>query len=286
MNAKGYFVLKKFIKKFGANSIEYIVSSEDKNIKKDYFNDIEKLALTHEIQFFKRIDTFNMIEESFNGKKFVIGWRWIIKNNNNLIVFHDSLLPKYRGFAPLVNTLVDGKKKAGVTALLASEEYDKGDILLQKDFRIKYPIQIDTIIDMTKPLYWDLVKSIYTKIISNKKLKTRKQDDSKATYSLWLDQEDYFIDWNWNAKKIKRFVDAVSYPYDYAKAYLNGTVVKFVSVEVVEDVAIQHRSRHTGKVIFLNNKPVLVCKRGLLQLNEIRDEKESHITINFRSRFK
>ena len=44
-----------------------------------------------------------------------------------MIIFHDSLLPKYRGFAPLVNSLINQEKEIGVTAIKASQNYDEGD---------------------------------------------------------------------------------------------------------------------------------------------------------------
>ena len=286
MNSKGFYVLKKFIEKFGSENIEYIVSSEDKNLKKDYFKEIKELANLNKISFFNRFDNFFEIEKSFCSYKFAIGWRWIIANSSNLIVFHDSLLPKYRGFAPLVNTLINGDNKGGVTALFASDEYDKGDIIAQKSFEIKYPIKIESAIKQIEPLYFELVDEIYNQIKDNNKLQAQKQDEDSATYSLWLDNEDYFIDWSWSADKIKRFVDAVGYPYDNAKAHLNGKIVKFVDVEIAGDVKIENRKRHIGKVIFIKDGyPIIVCKKGLLKLIDIRDEKNNKLMINFRSKF-
>lgn len=286
MNSKGYFVLKKFIKEFGVKNIGYVVSGNDSNIKKDYFDEIQKLSLKHKIKFFNRFDDFLSFESNFKGHKFGIGWRWLIKNELNLIVFHDSLLPKYRGFAPLVNTLINGDKMGGVTALFASNQYDRGDIISQKSFEINYPIKIEYLIKQTQPLYYDLVKDISTKILNSEQLEATEQNDAEATYSLWLDNEDYFIDWSWSAKKIKRFVDAVSYPYDNAKAYLNGDVIKFIDVEVFKDVHVEHRDRHIGKVIFIENGyPAVVCKKGLLKLIDITDENDKELSINFRSRF-
>lgn len=286
MNSKGYFVLKSFIEKFGSDSISYVVSSEDKNIKKDFFDEIKELSIKEKIKFFNRFDDISAIEKSFNGHKFVIGWRWIIKDERNLIVFHDSLLPKYRGFSPLVNCLINNENKVGVTALFASNEYDKGDIINQKSLEISYPIKISEIINDIEPLYFELVDEIFTQIQNNKKLNAIKQDENKATYSLWLDKKDYFIDWSWNSKKIKRFVDAVGYPYNNAKAYLNGQIVKIVDIEIVEDVTIEHRQRHIGKVIFIKEGiPVVVCNDGLISLKDIRDANDNKIIINFRSRF-
>ena len=141
--------------------------------------------------------------------------------------------------------------------------------------------------EKTEPLYFELVDEIFTEIKNGEQLNATKQDESKATYSLWLDSEDYFIDWSWSAEKIKRFVDATGYPYDNAKAYINGEIVKFIDVEIVTDVVVEHRERHIGKVIFIKNgEPVVVCSDGLIGLKEIRDENDNEIFINFRSRFK
>jgi len=170
--------------------------------------------------------------------------------------------------------------------LFASSEYDKGDIIAQNSFEINYPMKISEAIGKIEPLYFELVDEIYSKIQNDYELKATKQDESKATYSLWLDDEDYYIDWSWSAEKIKRFVDAVGYPYDNAKAYLNGEVVKFIDVEIVEDVEVENRERHIGKVIFIKDGiPVIVCSDGLLELKDIRDKDDNEKFINFRSRF-
>lgn len=171
--------------------------------------------------------------------------------------------------------------------MFASSEYDRGDIIAQKSFEINYPIKINEAIEKIEPLYFELVDEIFTEIKNGEQLNSKKQDESKASYSLWLDNEDYFIDWSWSADKIKRFVDAVGYPYDNAKAYLNSEIVKFIDVEIFADVVVEHRERHIGKVIFIKNGiPVVVCSDGLIGLKEIRDEKDNEIFINFRSRFK
>ncbi len=287
MNSKGFYVLKNFIDKFGSSSVVYVVSSEDKNIQKDFFDEIKELSQKEKIKFFSRFEDVALIEKNFSGYKFAIGWRWLIKDEKNLIVFHDSLLPKYRGFAPLVNCLINNEKWGGVTALFASSEYDKGDIIAQRIFEINCPININEAIQKTEPLYFELVDEIFTNIQNKNELKAIKQDESKASYSLWLDSEDYFIDWSWSADKVKRFVDATGYPYDNAKAYINGEIVKFIDVEIVTDVVVEHRERHIGKVIFIKNgEPVVVCSDGLIGLKEIRDENDNEIFINFRSRFK
>ncbi len=117
MNLKGYFVVKKFIEKFGVNSISYIVSSKDESMKEDCFKAIEALAIKQKIKFLNRFENITELESLPNVYKFAIGWRWLIKNESNLIIFHDSLLPKYRGFSPLVNSLINKELLGGALYL-------------------------------------------------------------------------------------------------------------------------------------------------------------------------
>lgn len=288
MNSKGLFVLKSFIEKFGPNSIGYVVCGQDKAVQYDGFQDIQQLAQNNNIPFYPRAQFDVEKEKKFSGLKFAIGWRWLIKNEINLIVFHDSLLPKYRGFAPLVNSLINKELRGGVTALFADCKYDRGDIIAQKSTDFSYPsLKIEDAIRQIEPLYFELVDEIYTRVLKGEPLTRYKQDENQATYSLWLDHEDYFIDWVWSAEKIKRFVYAVGYPYDGAKARLNDEVINFKEVDVLDDVVVEHRERHIGKVIFIEQGvPVVVCSQGLLALKEITDANGNKLQINFRSRFK
>ena len=281
LGSKGFYVLKEFLKFFGRNNISFIVSSDDKGVKKDYYNEITELAKKNKLIFYYRKEDISKIERDFKGYKFAIGWRWLIQNYKNLIVFHDSILPKYRGFAPLVNALINGETEIGVTALFGTEEYDKGEIIMQKKISINYPIKIYKAIRLIEPLYFELVREIYFKILNREKIKSFPQDETYVSYSIWLDKRDYFIDWSWDADKIKRFVDAVDYPYDNAKSRVNGRLVKIKDVEIVKDIFIINRERHIGKVIFfINGCPVVICGSGLIKITNININK-----IPFRSRF-
>lgn len=286
MNSKGFFVLSHFIKKHGTSNIAFVVSERDLNLKNDYYNDIKSISLKNNIIFYNRKEMDSVIEHSFKGYKFAIGWRWLISNQENLIVFHDSLLPRYRGFAPLVNALINKEVRIGVTALYAAEDYDAGDIINQKFIEIKYPVKIEKVIELIEPLYFSLIEDIFYHIKNKYEIVSIKQINTEATFSLWLDEQDYFIDWSWSADKIKRFIDSVGYPYGNAKSYLNGKVVLFKEADIFEDVNIEHRERHTGKLIFYKEKhPIIVCSSGLLQLKEFTDESDNALKINFRSRF-
>jgi methionyl-tRNA formyltransferase len=243
--------------------IDKVVIGTDKNVQNDYSVDIQKWCEQKNIAF-----TFN--DTNINSAYLItIGWRKMINVNENqiLIVLHDSLLPKYRGFNPLVTALINGDKTIGVTALLGTKEYDKGDIIAQESISVSYPITIQEAITRIATCYATLLNVIFLKI-KTKTLTAVPQDHQKATYSLWRDQEDYFINWNSSSKKIMRVINAVGFPYDGAKFRLNNEVYTVLEAEETADVKIENRT--PGKVIFKENEKIhVVCKKGIICLNKV-----------------
>ncbi len=283
MSKKGLDVLESHIKAFGAQTIAYVVSAEDKMIENDFFTEIKKVCRINKIKFFHKKNKNNLQADIV----FAISWRWIIDVDHKLIVFHDSILPKYRGFAPLVNSLINGEKKIGVTAIWASKNYDAGDIVGQKKMNIRYPLKIEQAIDSISKLYCELQNEISKKILYGTKLKQKKQNEKLASYSLWRDDEDYRIDWTQSAKKIVRFIHAVGFPYNGAKTEMDGKIFKILDSQELADVKIVNRT--VGKIIFMQeNYPVIVCGRGLLKVTKMTtvDGTSSLPLKKFRSRFK
>lgn len=284
MNKKGYIVLEHFIKNYGAKRIECVISAKDKGLVKDYFRQINDLVLAHQIDFYERSENFKIN----SNYVFAIGWRWLIPFTGKLIVFHDSLLPKYRGFAPLVNQLINRENKIGVTALLASKEYDQGDIIDQRYINISYPIKIEEAINRLTPIYSELVIKIYNNIRKGRKIKVYKQNETEASYSLWRDEDDYRINWGKSSEEIKRFIDSVGYPYLGASTLVENQKVRVLETEIVSDQVVENRT--PGKVIFKDGVyPIIVCGQGLLKVKILIDDstRESILPLNkFRLRFK
>lgn len=284
MTEKGYRVLEVITANF-PNIIEYVVASRDPNIEKDYYDQIETFCNENGVKFIDR-QKCKTINSSY---AIAVSWRWLIDSTSTtLIVFHDSLLPKYRGFAPLVSSLTKGETRIGVTALFATEDYDRGDIIAQSSTSISYPIKIQDAIELLIVNYKELAIEITRKIVEEKILHGVKQDESEASYSLWRDEDDYIIDWGQSAEQIKRFIDAVSYPYKGSMTMIGDKKVRIIEAEVLDDVCIENRI--PGKVIFMKaNKPVVVCGKGLLMINDIVDDGTNKSLLpfsKFRLRFK
>ncbi|MES1952428.1 methionyl-tRNA formyltransferase-like protein [Salinisphaera sp. S4-8] len=285
---KGYAVLETFFATYGSDCVAYVECRQDEGILKDWYFEIKSLAELNRVSF---------VGEGGRGGRpaqradwsFAIGWKWMIPEQSRLIVFHDSLLPKYRGFAPLVNMLIDGRLKAGVTALRATDAYDQGPILAQRAIDITYPKKISDAIDDLIPVYCDLVARLSRRLLAGEAVSSAKQKEDQASYSLWRDEEDYLVDWRDSSFRLKRFIDAVGTPYRGAAAVIGEKSIRIFDAEVEGDVAIENRSAHIGKTIFMRKKnPVVVCGRGLLRLTDLRSESGEYLDykVAFRTRFK
>jgi methionyl-tRNA formyltransferase len=284
MTLKGVEVLNAIAYNSYLDIIDKVIIGRDNNVLNDYSNDIEQICLDNGISY-----SFSSEDYNINTQYGIaISWRWIINHLGlKLIVLHDSILPKYRGFAPLVNMLINGEKKIGVTALFACSEFDKGPIVLQKDITINYPIKIEKAIRGVSVLYVEIVNELLYNISRELPIQGVKQDETNASYSLWRDKEDYFINWGLPASKICKFVDAVGYPYEGAKCKINNAVVKIIDVDNFEDLEIENRD--IGKVLFFEDElPIIVCGSGLIKIKKAVYETtgESIFPIKkFRTRF-
>lgn len=284
MTQKGFAVLQEIVGHDLHALVAEVIIGKDKNVSHDFSDEIEELCKQNDIVYHYRKSAL-VISSTY---AIAISWRWLIPTDTiNLIVLHDSLLPKYRGFAPLVNQLINREHYIGVTALFASENYDEGDIIAQKKVPVTYPIKIQSAIETIAPLYGSIVCELLEKMNSTQLITATKQDNNEATYSLWRDEKDYWIDWKKSADYIQRLVDAVGFPYKGAHSWMDEQKIIIEKANSIEDVRIENRD--VGKVIFLRDKkPVVVCGTGLLQIEEAHylENKESIFPLKkFRIRY-
>lgn len=234
----------------------------------DSFKYIKSLCLENGYKF---IDRHNLNNDSCNNADviFVAGWQYIInKVDDRFVVFHDSLLPRFRGFCPTVTALILGERNIGVSALKPSEHIDGGPIYDQKCSVIEYPIKIKDAYLLLSDCYAQIAKCVLKKV-EDHSLTSVPQDESLATYSIWRDELDYFINWNWPSDKIARFVDAVGWPYYGAKTLYQEEEI-FIDEVVVTDNLI-FEDRQPGKIWSLDNGiPTVVCGKGTIRIISAR----------------
>jgi methionyl-tRNA formyltransferase len=273
MTKKGYSVLENIVLSKNIKLIDKVVIGLDGKVLNDYSSGIREICVKNSIPYEFRSENVQVRTEY----AIAVSWKWIIRTGAfRLIVLHDSLLPGYRGFAPLVSALKNGEKEAGVTAIYAEESYDTGEIIDQLKIKIKYPIRISTLIDRVSLLYDKIIIRLIKKIENGEIISGKKQDEKLASYSLWLDESDYIIDWSRTSEEILRFIDAVGDPYKGACSYLKNKRVRILSAEIYPDVKIENRS--SGKIIFKDGiYPVVVCGSGLIKLTGITDDKYNDV---------
>ena len=268
MTRKGAAVLDAIASRWGSAVVSRVVGARDQAVEEDFYEEIKVRSAELGIPHVDRAEapSLGAVEVAM-----AVGWRWLVRGPSRVIVLHDSLLPRYRGFAPLVSCLANGEGRIGVTALLANERYDEGDILAQAGVDISYPLKVAQAIDRLTPLYAEVAVQVAAQVVAGDALRGRPQDHGAATYSLWRDEEDYRIDWTRPAAWIRRFIDAVGPPYRGASSLLEDRVVRILDAGELPDVKIENRT--PGKIIFLEEgQPVVVCGQGLLKLRRAVDE--------------
>ena len=125
----------------------------------------------------------------------------------------------------------------------------------------------------------EIVRSVETNGING-----TKQDDARATYSLWRDKTDHEIDWSRRSEEIARMIDAVGYPYDGASTHIRDLEIVVDDATVVED--LQFERRDVGKVWRLDDqRPVVVCGSGLLRLDRFHSRDGRDFSFKLRTRF-
>lgn len=203
------------------------------------------------------------------------GWRWML-DVPNLVVLHDSILPRYRGFSPLITALVQGEPEVGVTAFMAVDEPDSGPIVAQRRIPVSYPVRMREVLIRLNPLYADLAFGILIDLQANGQVRYTAQDHSLATYSVWRDEDDYRIDWTKDDRTICRLIDAASDPHPGAWTARvvpplhsgwerDGELTRIPAAVPVTDKRIEDRC--PGKVFQLRDgNPVVVCGTGMVLL--------------------
>ncbi|MEV4248188.1 methionyl-tRNA formyltransferase [Streptosporangium canum] len=144
---------------------------------------------------------------------------------------HDSLLPAYAGFSPLIWALINGEKEVGVTAHRMNAELDAGDIVLQRAVPVGPDDTATDLFHRTVDLIEPIVREALD-LIASGRARWVAQDRSKASFFHKRSVEDGRIDWNWPAEDLERLVRAQSDPYPSAFTYHRGERIRIVSAAV------------------------------------------------------
>ncbi len=184
---------------------------------------------------------------------------------------HASLLPEYRGAAPIQRAIMDGRKKTGVSTMKMAPDLDAGDVYLQSAVDITKTDNCET---LTKKLaiagavlVLDTLKGI-----SEQNISATPQDDEKATYASKVSKAEMRIDWENDATNISYLIRALS-PRPGAYTLINNKMIKILKAE------LRPNDTHPPKtIISLKNEFIIAAKDGALSLQIVKPEGKAEMS--------
>ncbi|MDP1853690.1 MAG: methionyl-tRNA formyltransferase [Candidatus Omnitrophota bacterium] len=197
---------------------------------------------------------------------------------------HTSLLPKYRGAAPINRAIMNGEKETGISIIRMNEFMDRGDIILQKPVALSDEFDAQSLsASLAEAAKEAIIEAIG--LIKNKKYSLRKQSEQEATYASKLTKEDGVIDWGKSRKVIFNQVRGLV-PWPGAYTYLSGKILKVWQAHYTDfnkpegsGLASFSQSRNLkpgripkiGEVINITGEGIIVCcGSGFLFLKEVQ----------------
>lgn len=249
---------------------------------------VKVFAQEHGLQVFqpeklKIRETYDLIKNLNPDAIVVVAYGKILPKNiidmpkYGCINVHGSLLPRYRGAAPIQWSIINGDKVTGISTMFMDEGLDTGDILLQSKVSINGDETSEELKKRLSVIGADLlIKTL--KELENGTLERIKQDDSQATLSPPLDKITGDIDWQKTAQEIHNLVRG-SNPWPIAHTLLRGKNFKIYKTRIST-----YRSYYPGKVI--STDPLIVgCGNNTsLELLEVQIEGKKRMTASDFSR--
>ena len=210
--------------------------------EKIWDDSVAELAATNDVPVLLRNrpddeELFNALKAAAPDVIVANNWRtWIPPRifelpGQGTLNIHDSLLPTYAGFSPLIWALINGESEVGVTAHLMDDELDAGDIVLQRAVPVG---PRDTTTDLFHKTL-DLIAPITVEslaLIESGRTVFTPQDRSRASFFHKRADEDSRIDWTWSAEELDRLVRALSDPYPSAFTYHSGRRLRITGARV------------------------------------------------------
>lgn len=190
---------------------------------------------------------------------------------------HASLLPKFRGAAPINWAIIKGEEETGVTTFFLREKVDTGAVLLQARVRIGRDETAGELHDRLSDLGAQVVLQT-VRAIELGNAKPMAQDESSASLAPKIWRENCEIDWKKPAQQIHDFVRGLS-PSPCAWTRHHGKIVRIYGTERVDDYGLVHACE-PGVVADTTATKVLVgTKTGLLGLTEVQQEGRKRMAI-------
>lgn len=231
------------------------------------FSPVKECALMHGIPVFQPKsmrdgEALKILEELKPDLNIVVAFGKILPKEilyfpkHHSINIHASLLPRYRGAAPIQWAILNGENKSGVTSMLMDEGIDTGDMLLKAELQIDGNMTAGELHDRLSLLGAE-VMSETIKQLQNGELKPEKQDDALSNYAPMLSKELCPVDFNCSAQEVHNRIRGLS-PWPVATAVLESKRIK-LHLSKLSDYK-SGGSFKPGEIV--NNKDVITVACG------------------------
>ena len=187
------------------------------------------------------------------------------------INIHASLLPEYRGAAPIQWSIIDGKKKTGITTMLMDEGLDTGDILKQYELPIADNETGGSLFEKLALLGGE---AIVDTIDNFNNITPKKQGESTTGYAKMISKSMGDIDFNKSAIEIERLIRGMN-PWPSAYTKYMGKVLKIWEAKVAENISELPNiklNENYGKIYSFNNRIFIICNSSALEVLSLQLE--------------
>ncbi len=249
------------------------------------FSPVKECALKHGIPVFQplKIREKESVEKlrEFDAEVFVVAAFGQILTKEVLempkyggLCIHASLLPKYRGAAPIQWAIMDGETETGITIMQMDEGIDTGDMLCKKTVPIEAYDTASSLHDKLSIVGADLIISALEELEAGN-LSGEPQGDSPTAYAKMINKKMGEIDWNHPAKRIERLVRAMnSWPSAYTT--FQGKKLKIWECSVTEESAVQA----PGTICKIEKDRFFVCTgEGQLEISSVQLEGKKRMSV-------
>ena len=179
---------------------------------------------------------------------------------------HASLLPKYRGAAPIQWAIINGERETGVTTFFLDEHVDTGNIILQARLPIRENETAGELHDRLSEIGAEII--LHTvKLIEMGTAQRNKQDSSLSSPAPKIFKEQCGIDWNKSAQEIHNFVRGVS-PVPCAYTICKGKMMKIHRTQLSDE----GHNKPAGEVVRAEDRFLVATGNGTIELLEVQQE--------------
>ena len=188
---------------------------------------------------------------------------------------HASLLPKYRGGAPIQRAIMNGEVKTGITIMYMNEGMDTGDIIDKEELIIGNDDNFDKVSENLSNIGASLLKDVLPNIIKGK-VKRIIQDNSEATYAPIIKREDEKLDFNKTSFELHNQIRALS-TVPGAYAVLDGKVVKIYSSRISSHI---HPEKANGEIVKIYDDGIgISTEDSELIITDIKVEGKNRVSV-------